>query len=314
MRCTDTIIAAFLAHPKYCRREDFIQTEIQHILQFNSWAFAIYLPLDVAKHTLKQCLPDIIRKQLSTGLWGKKFAEKKSYDILKALKHAGMLKDLISNGILCYDPYKSFYKSKNFYGFLVRRDFIGSPLPDDAVLQRQLISQITQHQMDDGSWEGTVIATSLQIEKLLELGLNKKDSHIVKGVNWLFNQFRESVKRQRPNVSWKISVKNLFTGESCGAEFRSALKEMPEEDPKHGCFMSLPLIQTAFALRTLVHLGFGNDKRVLKGYESLLDIQLLPERQQDLDSKRPSGSWCAIGCRKMVEKRVKIEQKAKQKG
>ncbi|MDD5529443.1 MAG: hypothetical protein PHX21_05370 [bacterium] len=312
MRCTDTIIAAFLAHPKYCRREDFIQTGIQFVLD-NYWTFARYLPVNAAKSTLNQCLPDITRKHLSTGLWGKKFAEKKSYDILKALKHTGMLQNLITNGTLRYDPYKSFYKSKNFYGFLVRRDFIGSPLPDDAVLQRQFISQVTQSQMDDGSWEGTVISTSIQIEKLLELGLSADNSHIVKGVNWLLNQFRESVERQRPHVSWKISVKNLFTSEDCRAEFRSALKEMPEEDPKHGCFMSLPLIQTAFALRTLVCLGFGNDERVLKGYESLLDIQLIPERQQGLDSKRPTGSWCAIGCRQMVEERVKTGREAKQK-
>ena len=49
---------------------------------------------------------------------------------------------------------------------------------------------------------------------------------------------------------------------------------MPEEDPKHGCFMSLPLIQTALALRTLVYLGFEDDERVLNSYESLLDIKL----------------------------------------
>ena len=217
-------------------------------------------------------------------------------------------------GVLRYDPYKRFSESSDFYGFLVRRNIIGAMLPDDALLQRRLVSQITEMQREDGSWEETVVMTSLQMERLLELGLNINEACIKKGASWIFNQFRESIERRRPKDSWGVFVQNVFTSEDCGAEFRSALEEMPEEEPKHGCFMSLPLIQTALALRVLVSLGFENDSRVLNSYESLLDIQLLPECQSLLDSQRPAGSWCAIGCRRMLEEKVKAERRLRRKG
>lgn len=316
MRCTDAIIAAFLAHPKYCRRKDFIQTGVDSVvdkksyIHFNHWAFANYLPTDAARRALKQCLPDIIRRQLSTGLWGRKLAEKKSYDILKALKHSGMIEDIINKGTLRYDPYKNFYESKDFYGLLVRTNIIGKGTAGDPVLKRQFISQITQAQGADGSWEGTVMATYIQIEKLLELGLGADDSRIVKGVKWILSQFRESVeRRQRRNPLLKISVKSMFTGEDCEAEFLSALKWMPEWDPKDGCFVTLPLIQTAFALRILVRLGFGSDERVLKGYNSLLEIQILPG--EDGGDKLSAGRWCSIACRRVIEDRIKPGRKAK---
>lgn len=325
MRCTDAIVAAFLSHPSYQKREDFIKMgfhiafgEETHISKKvvkknQSWAFARYLPKDSAKYGLTQCLPEIVRRQLSTGLWGRKFAEKRSYGILRALKHAQMLPDLVSNGVLRYDPYKCFSKSSDFYGFLIRRNIIGVMLPEDPLLQRQLVSQITDMQRENGSWEGTVFMTSLQIENLLELGLDTDETCITNGANWIFSQFRESINRHSPEISWGVFL-DVFTGEDCGAEFRSALETMPEEDPRHGCFVSLPLIQTAFALRTLAYLGFANDTRVLNAYESLLGIQLLPERQTLLASKRPAGSWCAIGCRRMLEEEVKAEQRLKRKG
>lgn len=227
---------------------------------------------------------------------------------------AQMLPNLVTSGVLRYDPYKRFSESSDFYGFLVRRNIIGATLPDDALLQRQLVSQIMAMQREDGSWEGTVVMTSLQIECLLELGLNADEAYITKGAAWIFSQFRESIERRRPEASWGVFVQNVFTSEDCGAEFRGALEEIPKEDPKHGCFMSLPLIQTALALRVLVCLGFENDKRVLNAYESLFEVQLLPECQSLLDSQRPSGSWCAIGCRRMLEEKVKAERRAKRKG
>ena len=313
MRCTDAILSAFLFHPRYQKREDFIQMGLNFVLAGN-WAFARYLPWASAEDVLTQCLPDIIRKQLPTGLWKRKFAEKRSYGILRALKHAQMLPDLVTGSVLRYDPYKRFSKTSDFYGFLVRRNIFGAMLPDDSLLQRQLVSQITAMQRKDGSWGGTVVMTSLQIEYLLELGLNADEACITKGVTWIFSQFRECVERRRPKAAWGMCLQNVFTSEDCGAEFRSALEEMPEEDPKGGCFGSLPLIQSALALRVLVRLGFEDDKSVLSTYESLLDIQLLSERQNLLDSQRPAGSWCAIGCRRMLEEKVKAERRLRRKG
>ena len=50
-----------------------------------------------------------------------------------------------------------------------------------------------------------------------------------------------------------------------------------------------------------IDLGFEEDKSVLSAYERLLDI-------------RPSsGGWCAIGCRRILEERVKAERRRKRK-
>ena len=308
MRCTDAILSGFLSHPRYQNREDFIQRGLRFVLEdklssvaAENWAFARYLPTDWARHALTQCLPDMIRKQQSTGLWKRKFAEKISYGILQALKHAQMLPDLVARGVLRYDPYKPFSESSDLYGLLVRRNIIGTMLPDDPSLQRQLVSQITAMQREDGSWGGTVARTALQIEALLDLGVHADEACIAKGAAWMLSQFRESVERWRPNASWGVSYRNVFTSEDCGAEFRSALDEMPEEDPKGGCFRGLPFIQTALALRVLVRLGFEEDKRVLSAYESLLDI------------RQSGGGWCATGCRRILEERVKAERRLRRK-
>ena len=46
---------------------------------------------------------------------------------------------------------------------------------------------------------------------------------------------------------------------------------------------------------------------------SLLDIQLLPERQRLLTSERPAGCCCAIGCRKMLDEKAKVERRLRRK-
>lgn len=305
MRCTDAVLSAFLSHPVYQTRQEIIKTGIE-VAQKN-WSFAYYLSPDSADYALRNCLNKIIKEQRPTGLWEKKYGEKKAYFILRALKHAGMLPDLITNGILKYDPYKPFLENSDLYGFMVRKNIMGIMLPDDSDLQRQLISQITTMQEKDGSWNDSVVTTSFRIERLLELGLEPDDPALMKGANWIFSQFRESIERRRPKANWGVFIHNTFTNEDCGVEFRSALEEIPEGIPRNSCFSSLPLIQTGLALRVLSRLGFENDERVIKSYESLLDINVPPKHEPEL------LGWCSHQCRFLLEDRVKAERKLKRK-
>ncbi len=314
MRCTDAILAAFLSHPNYQEREDLVQMGLDFVLagkkgKEGNWAFAFYLPRDWARYSLTQCLPEINRAQSSTGLWGRMSTEKITYMILRAFKHADALPDIETKGVLRYDPYKRLSESSTLYGFLVRRNIIDAMLPNDELLHRQFISQITAMQMEDGSWGGTVVMTSLKMECLFELGLDADETCMRKGAAWILSQFRESVERQRPKASWGITAHNMFTSDNLKAEFNSAKQEMPEENPVHACYMSLPFLQTALALRTLVHLGFGDDKRVQSAYASLLDLQLTPERKKILGRSPKSPNWCAIGCRRMLEEKAKSKRR-----
>ena len=303
MRCTDAVLSAFLSHPTYRTRQEIIETGIE--LTQKNWVFAYYLSPDSANYALNQCLKKIVKEQRPTGLWEKKYGEKKAYAVLRSLKHARMLPDLITNGVLKYDPYKPFSESKDLYGFLVRKNIMENILPDDSDLQRQLISQFTTMQDKDGSWNNSVVTTSFRIERLLELGLKPDDPALMKGANWILSQFRESIERRRPKANWGVFIHNTFTNEDCGVEFRSALEEIPEGIPRNSCFSSLPLVQTGLALRVLVRLGFKDDERVIKSYESLLDISLPPKHDPELIG------WCSHQCRFLLEDRVKAERKRK---
>ncbi|MBY8990898.1 MAG: hypothetical protein KGD58_09100 [Candidatus Lokiarchaeota archaeon] len=88
LRCTDGIIASFLAHPNYQSNKDLIQ-EAQKLVLGNrgKWAYAFHLPKREAKEVLTKCLSEIIKKQQSSGLWKRKYAEVYTYGLLRALKH-----------------------------------------------------------------------------------------------------------------------------------------------------------------------------------------------------------------------------------
>ena len=62
-------------------------------------------------------------------------------------------------------------------------------------------------------------------------------------------------------------------------------------------------MQTGLALRVLVRLGFKDDERVIKSYESLLDINVPPKHNPEL------LGWCSHQCRFLLEDRVKAERK-----
>jgi len=303
MRCNDAILSAFLSHPIYQTRQDIIETGIE--LTQKNWGFAYYLPPDSANYALNQCLKKIVKEQRTTGLWEKKYWEKKAYAILRSLKHARMLPDLITNSIIKYDPYKSFSENKDLYGFLVRKNIMGMMLSDDSDLQRQLISETTTTQEKDGSWNGTVVTTAFRIERLLELGIDFNDPIIMKATDWILSQYRETIERRRPKATWSVFMHSVFTNEDCGTEFRSALEEIPEGIPRNSCFGSLPLIQTGLALRVLVRLGFKDDERVIKSYESLLDVNVPPKHNPGL------LGWCSHSCRFLLEDRVKAERNQK---
>ncbi len=70
LRCTDCIIAALLVHPNYKSEKNLIHEAQKIVLNHKGkWAYAFHLPKREAKEGLTKCLPNIIKKQQSSGLW-----------------------------------------------------------------------------------------------------------------------------------------------------------------------------------------------------------------------------------------------------
>jgi len=233
-------------------------------------------------------------------MWKRKYAERRSYGILRALKHAGMLERVASGKVLKFDPLKPFVQSDDLYGYLVRRNVTGATLSTDAGLQSRLVRSITGEQKQNGSWSDTVTGTAMQLELLLDLGLSASSPPAKRGATWLLRQYQDSVRGHGGGDRVVAHVNSMFTTASRGAECQSALTLVPEGDPKGGCFGSLPLIQTGLAIRALVRLGHADDPRVHQSCRSLLDIAV----------PNPTR-WCGIGCRHMLERKIVEERKAK---
>lgn len=308
MRCTDVILSALLSQPKCPRKTEIARTASEFILREQGapgawkgglWALSFYLPRRTAKRVLIACLPEIRRRQMPSGVWKRKYAEPRSYRILCALKHAGLLDATAKGQVLKYDPFKGFAHGRDLYGYLVRRNVMQEPLPTDARLQRRLIRSVREAQNRDGSWSETVVMTALQLELLLELGATPDTPTAKKGAAWLLDQYQESVRGCGGGDRVVATVDSMFTTVSRGAEFGSAATALPEEDPKSGCFCSLPLIQTGLAIRALARAGVADDPRVRASCRSLLAIAV-PEPTR----------WCAIGCRRMLERYIVEERKA----
>lgn len=110
LRCPETVQSAFLLHSKFGRMPEAIEAGVRMVTA-GDWTFAKYLPPADAKRALELCLPEIVRRQQSTGMWFRKNAEIYTYDILKALSRAHLLPELIEKGLLRYDPYRHFARA-----------------------------------------------------------------------------------------------------------------------------------------------------------------------------------------------------------
>ena len=290
LRCNEAVLSAMLTHPRYRDAGDFARRGVEVVTR-GDWSFAFHLPAEEAHDALAPALETIARKQQRSGMWFRKNAEAHSWGILRALKHSGHLDEMIANGRLRHDPFQGFAARNDAWGLLVRRNIMGRPADGDDALQARLVDKIISEQMPDGDWDGAVSATALRIERLLDLGMYRGNPPLDRAGKWILGQFRESVERRRPRASWSIFIPDTFTAD-CGAEFRAAQRLLPELTMARACFASIPILQTALAVRALVRLGRGDDKRVIRACESLLEMEVKPHEKSAGKVKLHPG-WCA---------------------
>jgi len=284
MRCSTAVIQALMMHPNY-KQYDWIMEEAIKMAKphfKNQWdvSFLVNLTVKNAYEIIDPEIPRLIKTQKSNGLWKVKDSKRISYGLLKALKYSGYLTKLLEEGRFRYDPFLSFQNENDYYGFVVRKNIMEIQISDDMILMEQLTSDIFNKQDINGSWNNTVISTSNHIETLLELRIGRDDSHIQKGADWLFSVCSEDVYRQSNNMGGFLVAHNMFSSQNRESEFKIALAEKPEWNPKGLCYMHLPMIQTGIALKTLILLGFENDKRVLSACDNFLELRQF------------YGGWC----------------------
>ncbi|MFX0104592.1 MAG: hypothetical protein ACFE75_03765 [Candidatus Hodarchaeota archaeon] len=289
IRCKVGVLAAFLAHPKYQSNEELIREAKNYILgNYAKWAYAFHLPKEEAFEVLSKCLPEITRRQQSSGMWKRKNADIYTYGILRALKHAGLLEQ----DIFRYDLYQSFRKKNDLISILIRKNIIN----ETNINVEYVVAEIFSTQTENGSWYNSLSATCFQLQILSELGINTKHESVSSAIKWLFEQFHE--KFEGKARTWRFDFENIFLPDNYAAE-QKGFQQVAPEHGKMGCFSSLlsgtgsfiignPAITTAIALYTLTKLGYRNDKRILDSYENLYNIRGFAER----NGKINEFSWC----------------------
>lgn len=274
LRCTDAIIAALLAHPNFQLIKGIIDEAKECVLGHRGkWAYAYHLPKQEAKDTLKDCLPNIIKKQLSSGFWKKKYANVYTYGILRALKHA----DLLEQDTFRYDLYQGFRKGTDLISTLVRKNIMN----ENNIDVENNVIKLFSDQQENGSWFNSLSATCFQLLILNELGIDSSHELFSLAIEWLFNQFHETFEGRAK--TWTFNFENIFLTDNYTAE-QKGFQQVAPEHGRNPCIGSLisgadsfiiqnPAMGTGIALYTLTQLGYGHDKRIENSYESLYNIR-----------------------------------------
>ena len=274
LRCTDGIIAALLTHPNYQSNKELILEAKKLVVGHRGkWAYAFHLPKKEAKEALMKCLPDIIKKQQSSGMWKRKYAEVYSYGLLRALKHA----ELIEQDRFRYDLYQAFREKTDLISILVRKNIMN----ENNVDIENIVAKRFSNQLKNGSWFNSLSATCFQLQLLNELDIKATHELVSFAIKWLFEQFHETFEGRAK--TWTFDFENIFLTDNYDAE-QHGFQQIAPEHGRNPCIGSLlssfnsyirqnPAITTAIALYTLTILGYGNDKRIVNAYESLYNIR-----------------------------------------
>jgi hypothetical protein len=149
-----------------------------------------------------------------------------------------------------------YYDLNRYY---ILREVLKKPENDPKVvsLRKNLIREILNNQSENGSWNNKVYnyeeGTTHQVMKLIDLGLNVEDEHILKAVNYIlsFQAKSGAFVQHRP---------------SCGVEAN--------------------LICTTACVLALARTGHADDPRILKAYQWLCGWQQEDGSWLSPDAKR----------------------------
>jgi len=284
MRCDDASTFALISHPAYIQNQELLDEAAMiaegQIRKHFEFILMADLPASLAIRIMCAQLSKILKTQRTNGLWKIEDAERKSFWLIYALQHAGLLEKLLNENTFHYNPFAAFQQRPDLYGYVIRQGFSHSPLNTDQHLRRKLVSEIYSGQEPNGSWGNTIVLTCKKLEELHLLGENSQQERILKAAEWLFSMYTPDVEGFHVGVAYGKPGHNMFTTPDRQAEFKTALKERPEWDPKQLCYNHLAIIQNGITIQTLIRLGYSDDERVEKACENLYIL------------KEKYGGWC----------------------
>jgi hypothetical protein len=238
------------------------------IIKHKSYYLLIALPKRIARTLLKPVLPAIASKQMKSGLWRGKNSAKTAYEILAAIDHAG----LTDAAEFKYSPLSSLQNCYDEYALLIKRRLGEVFTKDDGRALAALIQTIAGAQETDGSFGRTVTGTVIHLERLLDLGVSQNDPVIRRGVDYLLEQRKSSLRGMHTSAPYSLSALNVFTTDHRDAEFRAAETYKPDWLPRHICFHTMAMIPNAVCLNLLVRLGLEDDPGVSQALVSLYEL------------------------------------------
>jgi hypothetical protein len=284
MRCNRASTIALITHPKYSQnlelRNEAVMIAEGEVRKHFEFVIVVDLPVSLAMRMMEAHIPKILKTQRTNGVWKIEDAERKSFWLLYALQHAGLLAKLLNEDAFHHNPFDAFQQRSDLFGYVIRQEFSYSPLNTDQNLRRKLISGIYNAQETDGSWGNTIVLTCKKLEELRLLGENSQQEGILNAVEWIFSMFHPDLEGFHTGTVYGIPAHSMFSTPDRQAEFKSALKERPEWDPKQLCYNHLAIIQNGIAIQTLIRLGYPDDERVEKACDNLYFL------------KEKYGGWC----------------------
>lgn len=292
MRCGEIAILALFSHPRYREHNAWREAGVEMVHRrvaerFDFWVVELLRNED-ARSLVQSWIPRLVRIQRPTGMWKIKNAKRNSCGVLLALRHAGLLDELLAQKLLRYDPLAPFMDGVYYFDVVVRRELLAETGEVDRAAAR-LIRGIEERQRGDGSWDGTVVSTCYYAERMIRLGTSARNARLQKAAGWLLEHAIENVERQSPRMGGVAVAHHMFSHEDRTVEFDSAMHLYPEWDPKSACFRHLPNIQNGLAIRTLVRLGHADSEPVLRACENLVELG------------QRFGGYCDTNIRKALE-------------
>jgi hypothetical protein len=196
LRCTLAGLIPLMMSEKYSPfSEDFYRSQksdFAKIMSHKNYFLIRDLPVDIATRILLPELPVILTKQKSNGLWGN--STKVTYDVLSALKHIGVIEDLIATKKMPQNVADHLLGKYDYHSLLIKSEIYHQIDGNDILEINKMIKEIQSAQRQNGSWEDTIVATVHHVEKLVSLGVAIDDDYVRKGIAFLFDHLNANME------------------------------------------------------------------------------------------------------------------------
>ncbi|MHC1694787.1 MAG: hypothetical protein AB9835_05880 [Eubacteriales bacterium] len=218
----------------------------------------------VARDLLLPHITKLLDTQNRDGGWREKDSRRVSHDILRALKHSGILDELQASQSFRYDLKGWVRESEDIYSALVCCNIFGC----ENIKFENIIDDIVARQDADGSWDGSLVSTCRNAFLLYDLGMEKSAESLKRAAGYILSRYEHSAEAWHLTAPYGLTVNGAFCGDRL-REFEAACEYRAEWEPRSVCFRHLGIIQNNECLRLLIKLGYEDDSRFIQALNTL---------------------------------------------